>query len=78
VKIGASIERSENKNFMSEANPFLLLLLTLLFRVFNSNSAFAKKLPLRIERKRDSIEFERSENIGQFFLFWVFNNLLSF
>jgi len=25
-----------------------------------------KKLPLRIERKRDSIEFERSENQGQF------------
>ena len=23
--------------------------------------------------KRDSIEFERSENIGQFCLFWAFN-----
>ena len=32
-----------------------------------------QKLPLRIERKRDSIEFERSENQGQFFIFWVFN-----
>ena len=27
-----------------------------------------KKLPRRIERKRDSIEFERSENQGQFFI----------
>ena len=25
-----------------------------------------QKLPRRIERKRDSIEFERSENQGQF------------
>ena len=32
-----------------------------------------QKLPRRIERKRDSIEFERSENQGQFFIFWVFN-----
>ncbi len=34
-----------------------------------------KKLPLRIERKRDSIEFERvkrSENQGQFFMTWAF------
>lgn len=28
-----------------------------------------QKLPRRIERKRDSIEFERSENRGQFFKF---------
>ncbi|WP_441368160.1 hypothetical protein [Acinetobacter lwoffii] len=28
-----------------------------------------QKLPRRIERKRDSIEFERSENQGQFFKF---------
>ena len=28
---------------------------------------FAKKLPRRTERKRSSIEFERSENQGQFF-----------
>ncbi|TMS51820.1 hypothetical protein FGQ54_06010 [Acinetobacter lwoffii] len=32
-----------------------------------------QKLPRRIERKRDSIEFERSENQGQFFLSWAFN-----
>ena len=35
-----------------------------------------KKLPRRIERKRDSIEFERvkrSENQGQFFIPWAFN-----
>ena len=32
-----------------------------------------QKLPRRIERKRDSIEFERSENQGQFFIPWDFN-----
>ena len=32
-----------------------------------------QKLPRRIERKRDSIEFERSENQGQFFILNVFN-----
>ena len=32
-----------------------------------------QKLPRRIERKRDSIEFEQSENQGQFFIFWAFN-----
>jgi hypothetical protein len=32
-----------------------------------------QKLPRRIERKRDSIEFERSENQGQFLLVCVFN-----
>ena len=28
-----------------------------------------QKIAPRIERKRDSIEFERSENIGQFLIF---------
>ena len=32
-----------------------------------------QKIAPRIERKRDSIEFERSENIGQFFMVWAFN-----
>ena len=32
-----------------------------------------KKLPLRTERKRSSIEFEQSENIGQFFFARAFN-----
>ena len=32
-----------------------------------------QKLPRRIERKRDSIEFERSENQGQFFMKYAFN-----
>ena len=36
-------------------------------------SGMRKKLPLRTERKRSSIEFEQSENIGQFFMFWAFN-----
>jgi hypothetical protein len=32
-----------------------------------------QKIAPRIERKRDSIEFERSENQGQFFIPWAFN-----
>ncbi|MCY3093509.1 hypothetical protein ECE37_17410, partial [Acinetobacter baumannii] len=30
-------------------------------------------MPQRTERKRSSIEFERSENQGQFFIPWAFN-----
>ena len=56
---------------MSEANAELLLLLPLLFLKFTMKRT--KKLPRRIERKRDSIEFERSENQGQFFIPWAFN-----
>jgi hypothetical protein len=55
---------------MSEANSELFLLLPLLFLKFTTKR---KKLPQRIERKRDSIEFERSENQGQFFFAWAFN-----
>ena len=32
-----------------------------------------QKIAPRIERKRDSIEFERSENQGQFFIPKAFN-----
>ena len=56
---------------MSEANAELLLLLPLLFLKFTMKRT--KKLPPRIERKRDSIEFERSENQGQFFPPKAFN-----
>ena len=56
---------------MSEANAELLLLLPLLFLKFTMKRT--KKLPRRIERKRDSIEFERSENQGQFFFPSAFN-----
>ena len=52
---------------MSEANSESLLLFLKVTRTST------KKLPLRIERERDSIEFERSENQGQFFLSWAFN-----
>ena len=40
-----------------------------------------KKLPQRIERERDSLEFERvkrSENQGQFFTPWAFNYFKAF
>jgi hypothetical protein len=46
---------------MSEANSDLPLLF------LKDTTGLSKKLPHRIERKRDSIEFERSENQGQFF-----------
>ena len=57
---------------MSEANSELLLLFLKFTRVLT------KKLPRRIERKRDSIEFERSENQGQFLnlLFFIILILL--
>jgi len=47
------------------------------FRVAFAFSRFHEninqKIAPGIERKRDSIEFERSENRGQFFLVWAFN-----
>ncbi len=49
---------------MSEANSELLLLLPLLFSQIHNEKS--QKIAPRIERKRDSIEFERSENQGQF------------
>ena len=55
---------------MSEANSELLLL----FIEFQMVST--KKLPFRTERKRSSIEFERSENIGQFYKFSFLLELL--
>ena len=61
---------------MSEANSELLLILLLLFLKFTG--ILTKKLPQRIERKRDSIEFERSENQGQFFIPKAFNNFKVF
>jgi hypothetical protein len=43
------------------------------FAVSKSHENINQKLPQRIERERDSIEFERSENQGQFFIPWAFN-----
>jgi hypothetical protein len=63
---------------MSEANPFVPIVLTLLLPVFKSFPGLSQKLPQRIERKRDSIEFERSENQGQFFLPCAFNYFTTF
>jgi len=63
---------------MSEANPFVLIVLTLLLPVFKSFPGLSQKLPQRIERKRDSIEFERSENKGQFFIPCAFNYFNTF
>ena len=57
---------------MSEANSMLLLL-------FKIHKEISQKTAPRIERKRDSIEYERSEYLGQFFnqiLFYSFKKLL--
>jgi len=48
------------------------------FEFFKLIYVLTKKIVPRIERKRDSIEFERSENQGQFFLIDVFNVFNSF
>ena len=42
------------------------------FAFYQSHENSSQKIAPRIERKRDSIEFERSENIGQFFNFLFF------
>ncbi len=43
------------------------------FAFSKSHGNIDQKIAPRIERKRDSIEFERSENQGQFFMHWAFN-----
>ena len=45
----------------------------LAFAFSQSHNRMIQKIAPRIERKRDSIEFERSENQGQFFMHWAFN-----
>ena len=45
----------------------------LAFAFYQSHNGMSQKIAPRIERKRDSIEFERSENQGQFFMLNVFN-----
>ena len=46
----------------------------LAFAFSQSHNRMIQKIAPRIERKRDSIEFERSENQGQFFIPYAFNN----
>ena len=43
------------------------------FAFLKVTQVLTKKLPQRTERKRSSIEFERSENQGQFFMTDAFN-----
>ena len=50
----------------------------LAFAFSQSHNRMIQKIAPRIERKRDSIEFERSENQGQFFLPSAFNNFKVF
>ena len=67
------------KKLYERSESIVLLPLILLFLKFKK--ILAKKLPLRTERKRSSIEFERSENIGQFFkleLLIIFNTFKCF
>ena len=46
----------------------------LAFAFFQIHENIGQKIAPRIERKRDSIEFERSENIGQFLVTWAFKD----
>ena len=57
-------ERSELK--IHERSEFIAAF-DLAFVFLKIHKESSKKIAPRIERKRDSIEFERSENIGQFF-----------
>ncbi|OTT97800.1 hypothetical protein CAT67_16840 [Acinetobacter baumannii] len=50
----------------------------LAFAFSQSHNWKSQKIAPRIERKRDSIEFERSENQGQFFPPNAFNYFLKF
>ena len=54
----ASIKRYERSEFR--------VAFALAFAFSQSNNRTVQKIAPRIERKRDSIEFERSENQGQF------------
>ncbi|MEK5764505.1 hypothetical protein, partial [Acinetobacter junii] len=58
-------ERSEKK--AHERSEFRVAF-ALAFAFSQSHNWKSQKIAPRIERKRDSIEFERSENIGQFFI----------
>jgi hypothetical protein len=51
--------------FYERSESILAVAFDFAFSLFKSYLLF-EKLPQRIERKRDSIEFERSENQGQF------------
>ena len=63
-----------SNKLMSKANSELLLILLLLFPKITKT--VTKNCP-KNRVKRDSIEFERSENIGQFCLFWAFSYFLN-
>ena len=54
----ASIKRYERSEFR--------VAFALAFTFFQIHNEKSQKIAPRIERKRDSIEFERSENQGQF------------
>jgi len=69
IKIRTLGEHSEQKRY--ERSEFRVAFdLTFAFSQIHENRS--QKIAPRIERKRDSIEFERSENIGQFLMFDVF------
>jgi hypothetical protein len=61
------MERSEHKKTY-ERSEFRVA-----FAFSKSHENINQKIAPRIERKRDSIEFERSENKGQFFSPRAFN-----
>ena len=61
------------KKFYEQSEFIFVVAFACAFFKIKIESGMRKKLPLRTERKRSSIEFEQSENIGQFFMFWAFN-----
>jgi len=66
-----SLDRAKRVKKYDERSEFRVA-----FAFFKFTEILTKKLPRWIERKRDSIEFEHSENQGQFFIRWAFNYFL--
>ena len=64
------LERALRVKKFYEQSEFILVFAFFKIKI---ESGMRKKLPLRTERKRSSIEFEQSENIGQFFFSRAFN-----
>jgi len=66
----AASEKADERSEFIVAFDFVL---DLAFAFTQIHEMISQKIAPRIERKRDSIEFERSENIGQFFKRKAFN-----
>jgi hypothetical protein len=72
-----SLDRAKRVKKLYERSEFRVAF-ALAFAFSQSHKRIIQKIAPRIERKRDSIEFERSENQGQFFIPNAFNNFNTF